>query len=301
MNVKGMLSKTRLVPAVNLGACQQKILTGEFQVIDLPVDEIARQLTMWSWKRFYKTRRVELVDCAWDKASLRHRAPNLIALTEHYNKVSRWVERMILTSKTLRDRVEMMDMFVQLAKQLVDLENYFDGSAVCSAFDSHSIFRLNRHFLQLPDKTKLILENVKQVFSADRNFKALRTRQQTRLEHYEPVIPYFGLLQADLFKYYDALPTYNKGLINVRKVKGVYQFILRFEAFKKVQFEFRVINQIQSKIEELSGLSSNVAFLLSQQIETDDGVISDDISFDLLDEGEEEEEGQNDAGITTPE
>jgi hypothetical protein len=89
MNPKSMVSPTRSVPAIHLGTCQQTIWTDEFNVIDLPIDELARQLTMWSWKHYYATRRIELVDCAWEKASLRYPAPNLIALTEHYNKVSK--------------------------------------------------------------------------------------------------------------------------------------------------------------------------------------------------------------------
>jgi hypothetical protein len=195
----------------------------------------------------------------------------------------------------------MMGILVQLPKQLVDLENYFDASAIYSAFDSNSIFRLKQHFLQLTEGTNSILENLSQVFSTNHNFKALRARQQNGLERYAPVIPYFGLLQSDLFKYSEAVATYNKGLINVRKVKGAYQSILKFEVFKRVEFEFRVSEQIQSKIEELPGLSPNVAFVLSSQIETDDGAISDDISFEILEEGEEEEADQSDAEAKTPE
>jgi hypothetical protein len=62
------------------------------------------------------------------------------------------------------------------------------------------------------------------------------------------------------------IATHSKGLMNVRKVKGMYQLILKLEAFKKARFEFRMIDQIQSKIEELPEPSSNAALVLSSRL-----------------------------------
>jgi hypothetical protein len=276
------------IPEVDLGSCETLIWTDEFELLDLPREELVRQLIMWTSKRFYAIRRIELVDCAWEKPMLKYRAPNVTALTQHYNKVSQWVEMMILSKKMLKTRVHVMEKLIQLAQALFEMRDYLDAMAIVSGFDSNSIFRLKQHVERLSKPAKGILSHLKELFSPDNNFKELRKIHEEALTRGEPVIPYIGLLQSDLFKYYEAMSSYINGLINIRKLKGVYQLLLKFEAFMRSQFEFYVVDQIQNKIEELPGYNEDARMAMSFQAENAEGGLLNEASIDIP---EEEEDG----------
>jgi hypothetical protein len=58
------------VPQVELGnnpKLAEGLWTGNFSLLDLPLVELVRQLTVWSSTRYYAIRRCELLDCAWQK------------------------------------------------------------------------------------------------------------------------------------------------------------------------------------------------------------------------------------------
>lgn len=263
-------------PQVLLGECAEKLWAGEFSLLDLPIIELARQFTVWSSTRYYAIRRCELLDCAWEKPRLRYRAPNVIALTQHYNRLSQWVAWEILTEKPLRKRLKKMEQLIELARLLFELRNYYDGMAILSGFDSNSMFRLNQHFERLPAPSRETLTSLRDLCVPTANFKELRTKYEEALHASKPILPYIGVLLSDLFKYYDATQTFVNGLINVRKCKGVYKMIARIEEFCRDKYYFLPIDQVQAKIDALDDMDEDTLLAKSLEVEKEDGSIADD-------------------------
>jgi hypothetical protein len=261
--------------SVDLGPCLEGLWTGEFHLLALPREELARQLTLWSSQRYCAIQRVELVDCAWEKPRLRYRAPNVTALTQHYNRVSRWVEYEVLSTAPLSARLQKMEQFVTLAQVLFDMNNYLDSMGVISGFEANSMFRLNSHFERLSPSAKENLNTLKTKCSSENNFKGLRVLFDQALRGGHAVVPYIGVLLSDLFKYYDATQTRVNGLINVRKCRGVYNLMTRIEDFMASRYPFDVIEQIQQKIEDLPDIQEDDLMAMSQRAEGDDGAIPD--------------------------
>jgi hypothetical protein len=269
----------KTIPKVDLGICSplhQGLWTGNFSLLDLPLPELARQFTVWSSTRYYAIRRCELLDCAWEKPRLRYRAPNVVALTQHYNRLSQWVAWQVLDEKSLEKRLEKMKLLIDLAQMLFNLQNYYDGMAVLSGFDSNSMFRLNQHVERLGPVAKETLETLRALCLPDANFKELRLRYEAALRTESPVLPYIGVLLSDLFKYYDATQTFVNGLINVRKCKGVYKMITRIEEFCRGKFAFLPIYQVQAKIDQLEDIDEDKLLEMSYKIEKEDGTLQGD-------------------------
>jgi hypothetical protein len=267
------------VEKVDLGtnpALQQGLWTGNFSLLDLPLAELARQFTVWSSSRYYAIRRCELLDCAWEKPRLRYRAPNVVALTQHYNRLSQWVADQVLSEPNLERRLQRMKLLLQLADRLFAIQNYHDGMAVLSGFDSNSMFRLNQHIERLDQASKDILTTLRELCVPAASFKHPRTMYETALRTGTPVLPYIGVFLSDLFKYYDATQTFVNGLINVRKCKGVYKLITRIEEFCRGRFAYLPIDQIQTKIDQLEDLDEEILLAMSNEVEKEDGTLLDE-------------------------
>jgi hypothetical protein len=261
-------------PPVQLGKCRG-LWTGTFALLDLPVEELARQLTIWSSTRYCAIQKTELLECAWETKRLQYRAPNVISLTRHYNRISQWVEYTILSERSLKLRIEKVEQLIEIAKVLCDFKNYFDAMGIISAFESNSVFRLQGHFSRLSTQARDTLNALKVSFTPENNFKGLRTLCEQGLTSAKPVIPYIGVLLSDLFKYYDATQTWVNGLINVRKCKGVFKMISKIEEFMQHRYNFLPIDQVQTKIDELPEWDVELLLSLSYEVETESGSLFD--------------------------
>ena len=262
-------------PAVSLGKCTG-LWKGEFSLFDLPEEEFARQLTVWSSTRYYAIKRCELLDCAWDKPRLRYRAPNVIALTQHFNRMSEWVQYSILSEKSWKKRIAKMEHLVEVARQLFENCNYYDAMGILGGFDGNAMFRCKAHFQMMNPKSQETLNHLREQCDADGNFKNLRALYEQATTHNKPALPYIGVLLSDLFKYYEATQTFIEKLINVRKCKGVYKMISKIEEFLRSRYNFLAIDQVQLKIDELKSYEEDVLISMSYEVEKE-GATPDDI------------------------
>lgn len=262
-------------PEVVLGRCTG-LWKGEFELFDIPAEEFARQLTVWSSSKYYAIKRCELLDCAWDKPRLKYRAPNVIALTQHFNRLSDWVQYAILSEKSWKKRIGKMEHLVEVARQLFENRNYYDAMGIVGGFDGNAMFRCKAHFQMMNQKSQEILNLLREKCDPDGNFKNLRALYEQATTHNHPALPYIGVLLSDLFKYYEATQTFCEKLINVRKCKGVYKMISKIEEFTRARYNFLPIDQVQVKIDDLKSYEED--FLISMSFEVErDGATPDDI------------------------
>lgn len=261
---------------VDIGTCTN-LWTGDFELFDLPVGELARQITFWSYTRYYAIRRTELLDCAWEKPRLKYRAPNVIALTQHYNKVSHWVEYSIVFEPNFKKRMEKFHYLISLMQELYNMNNFLDTAGIVGGFDSNAIFRLKYHYSQLTQQERDFVEEMKVVCSPDKGFANLRKKQDDALLSNKPSLPYIGILLSDLFKYDDAVALFVNGLINCRKMKGLYNYISKIEEFKRSMYCFLSIDQVQEKISQLELHDEELLYIMSMDIEKDGATSLSDI------------------------
>ena len=241
---------------VELGNIKNNLWTGDFDLTDLPAAELARQLTVWSYMRYYAIQRVELLDCAWEKPRLKHRAPNVVALSQHFNLVSSWTAHTILVQPGYKARVAKISYFIDVMRRLFDLKNYFDSMAILGGLDSNALFRMKVHFSLLSQQDKETLEKIQKECTPDKAFANLRKLFDQAIESRQPSLPYIGVLLSDLFKFDDATQPFINGLMNIRKVKKVYQMISKIEAFSAIRYPFLPIDQVQTKLDNLDKIEN---------------------------------------------
>lgn len=247
--------------------CAKTIFTGEFSLFDLPIEEFARQLTVWSSNRYYSIKNCELLDCAWAHPRLKYRAPNVVALTEHYNILNKWVQYSILSEPKLANRISRMEYFISLSQALFDMNNFYDSLAVVSSFEANSIFRLNVHLSLLSPVFKEKLQTLQKKMDVNGNFVALRTLYDGCLRASKPALPYIGVLLSDLFKYYDATKTYVEGLINIRKFRAVHKMIAKIKEFMRDKYCIYPIDQVQDKIDQWTDQDDDELYEMSYDVE----------------------------------
>ena len=254
-------------PPVNIGKTIQ-LWKGGFSVFDLPPEELARQLTIWSCSKFYAIQRTELLNAAWENTRLMHRSPNVVALIKHSNQVTNWVKSSILMGKSFEGRVKLWSYFVQVMRHLYKMYNFFDTSSLSFALCSEQIARLKAHRDALNVSDHKFMDEMNAIFG-DASTRLIKEQHQVPLKKKVPSLPHLGVLLNFLGRYDAALPNTVDGLINVVKCTKTYKLILDIEVFKKPQYQFLPIQQIQEIIGNLQAMEDEAITMVSAELEPD--------------------------------
>jgi glycine hydroxymethyltransferase/Rap guanine nucleotide exchange factor 1 len=241
-----------------------------FDLTDVDIGELARQITMWSTVYYYSIGPRELLDCAWSKCSLRHRAPNITALTAKFNALGDWVVYQVLHATTVSRRLELLVFFMKLAQELWRIKNYFDGLAIAGGLNSTPIYRLKLHkrlvkAVHGSDGFKA-LEEILEASKSDSNFANL-LNLQNEAQKAGAALPYIGVYLTQLTFGYDGNPDFIDGKVNFSKCVTLFKVIETVLSFRTKQFKFVVIDQIQEKLKQLKRVGESDMFAKSLQIE----------------------------------
>ena len=160
------------------------------------VRELAEQLALHEAALLRGVAPHELQGLAFAKATKAERAPNVLRLISHFNRMSRWVCTQVVRQPTTRERARCLRLFIELANACRELGNFNGVMEIVAAINSSALFRLKRTWEVLPRASRKDFDELGELVRPDKSHAALR--HAMRLAAKRAAVPYLGLYLTDL-------------------------------------------------------------------------------------------------------
>jgi len=216
-------------------------------VFEVDPKDIARQMCLMNAKIFKQITQDELLSLAWNKPNKKIKAPNIVLMTEQFNKITLWVSNDILSSSLPSERTQKISKFIYIEKACLKNNDFHSLKSIISALESTPIHRLEKTWMLLPKKEKAKHKKYSTLMSIERNSEEYRKYLQ---ECKGAKIPYLGLYLSDITYLFEAIEK-EKTLSEVKlehKLK-LDKLLEEFEELQKAaNYPFNEIPWIQKEL-----------------------------------------------------
>ncbi|KAJ3444236.1 ras guanine nucleotide exchange factor i-related [Anaeramoeba flamelloides] len=242
----------------------KNIFSPNLSFFDIDEEEIARQLTLIEFEIYSKIRPPELLNLAWSKSKLKHRAPNVINFIKRFNVVSQWAATIILKKKKIRERARTISWFLRIADHLRKLNNFNGVMSIISGLKCSAIHRLKYSFEEISKKYLDINENLSSELSSQASYSKYRNSLR---QVNPPCIPYLGTYLTDLTFIEEGNNDLTNGLINFTKRRLCFDVIFEIQNFQHLGYNLQPVQQIRNFLENFKVLDENTMYSISLKLE----------------------------------
>lgn len=219
-----------------------------FKLLDIDALEMARQLTIMDFKLYSAIKPIECLDKAWSSQEDDQVADNIRASIEYCNQVTSWVSDVILSQHDIKKRSVLIKYWVQVAERCRILNNFNTCMAILSAFDNSSVGRLKRTWEVVGARTNQILQQIRKLMGANRNFTEYRAIIHSINP---PCIPFLGIYLQDLTFIEDGNANElkkSKDLINFAKRAKTAEVIREIQQYQSSLYQLKPVEDLQEFI-----------------------------------------------------
>jgi hypothetical protein len=134
--------------------------------------------------------------------------PNIVASTDFFNYLTRFIEHCILLPQEASVRAQHVNHWIKIASKCLELRNYQTLKAIVSSLGTPPIQRLKRTWSFVPKKSLARLEMLNSIMSESCNYRRYRDRLRNMLEIEQkstdgprvtkPIVPFLGTFIHDV-------------------------------------------------------------------------------------------------------
>ncbi|GAM26201.1 hypothetical protein SAMD00019534_093760 [Acytostelium subglobosum LB1] len=216
-----------------------------FNMIDSDREELAIQMTLMDERVF---RALSIFDLLKNRFAKPEQSPTFQAMVASFNRWSSWVGSEILSAVTASQRAQVIETFIEVASNLLELKNFHAGYALTMGLQHYAIKRLAQSWDRVSKKSMQVFATLQAVFSTDSNHKAYRDRLHITKP---PLVPYIGIYSKDLFVVGDASQTLldeSAQILNLEKLRSIQSIVSASNGYRQLAYPMKPNVQMQAKI-----------------------------------------------------
>ncbi|KAJ3120537.1 hypothetical protein HK098_004541 [Nowakowskiella sp. JEL0407] len=189
------LSKDKSVSQNLLLDKREIFLENGVSILDISPRDIARHFAGIHSELFQQIRRSEFESMAWSGPEKMQKSSNIVAMTQHFNKIVFWVCREILDACVLKRRFQKICHFIGVAKHSYELRDFHGLRSIIAGLQSTPVHRLERTWAMIGRREKAVFDKLCELFSPVTNSDGYRKRL---LHCKTPVVPYIEALKKEI-------------------------------------------------------------------------------------------------------
>lgn len=222
----------------------------EWELIDIPPEELARQITLLHSKYYVQIEPSEILKSIWgDKISCG--SNSFSKLNQHFNSFSNYVSISILLPALPQVRAKVFSFWIDVAGYCYNLNNYHGMFCIISGLIHPSVKRLKdtkclvfRSF----SKRKSCFHEMESICNISNNFENYRNMFNNVRG---PCVPFIGCFQKDLVYLQETLDDKIDSLINFRKCDECVKIFEKISKHQSERYNFTEQQTIQMLITDI--------------------------------------------------
>ncbi|KEI39358.1 uncharacterized protein L969DRAFT_49135 [Mixia osmundae IAM 14324] len=226
----------------------------KLKFLDMDPTELARQLTLYDSRLFSAIRPPECLAKAWPK-KVQTDSPNIRAMIDLSNAITRWVGCTILEYQDPKKRVGVVKHFVNIAERCRQLQNFSTVMHIIAGLNSTPIYRLKRTWEIVPQKTVNTLAALNELMKPNKNFGDYRDAVRTIGP---PCVPFLGVYLTDWTFIGDGNPDFLRekpDQINFAKRQKAGELIQQVQLHQSTPYNLQEVPSFLKYLEEQFNLA----------------------------------------------
>ena len=231
---KNLFTKTRLLKDMIV----PENTISFFDILKIDSKEIAKELTNISYNIFSKIQPKELLQGVFTKKNKKELSPNIVEMTNRFNKLSFWVVEEILMYDKAKYRIQVIEKFIDIINELLSLNNFFDGMCISSALGQIIISSLHKTWKRISKKSQELYNKERKILNFADNYRLIKEKINECIIYKRPYIPFLSPY-SKIICYMEEYGKYIKdnSLINADKIVLIQQILDQLFKFKIMQYD----------------------------------------------------------------